>query len=215
MLDCHKLSCITFILFSGCSYPPWKCTTIRWKSWDAQGNIFSHHPWLGKWREVVRIWGFGDITLGSFFSCTLRTQPLVVEKGREVSPPYQRDGTQHSNHWVPETAGGKGRVDGWATSKERKKMEEGEKGKNSQCLYRLGYIKWQLLYSSVHNWVEILLVRRDECRFCPTAHCWWWNMEPFQLHHRSLSNRNRCNFASILKKRWHVNRREKVVVISI
>lgn len=32
-------------------------------------------------------------------------------RGREVSQPYQQDSTQHSNRWVPETAGGKGRVD--------------------------------------------------------------------------------------------------------
>ncbi len=150
--------------------------------------------WMG------RIGGVGDITLGSFFSCTLRTLPLVVEGGREVSQPYQQDSTQRSNRCVPETAGGKVRADGWATSKERKKKEEGEKEKR-QCLYRLGYIKWQLLYSSVHNWVEILLVRRDKCRFCPTAHCWWWNIETLQLHHKSLSNHSRCNLESILKKR--------------
>lgn len=96
--------------------------------------------------------------------------------GREFSRPYQQDSTQPSNRWVPETAGGKGRVDGWATSKERKR-EDGAMEKKRQCLYRLGYIKWQLLSSSVHNWVEILLVRWDECRLCPTAYCWWWNIE--------------------------------------
>lgn len=131
---------------------------------------------------------------------------------REVSQPYQQESTQRSNRRVPETAGGKGRVDEWATSKERKEEEEGEKGKR-QCLYRLGYIKWQLLYSSVHNWVEILLVRRDKCRFCPTAHCWWWNIETSQLHHKSLSNHSRCHLERIVKRKLHANRPEKTCYV--
>lgn len=56
------------------------------------------------------------------------------EGGREVSQRYQQDSTQHSNRWVPETAGGKGRADGWATSKERKKKEEGEKEKKAMFI---------------------------------------------------------------------------------
>lgn len=68
----------------------------------------------------MRIGGVGDITLGSFF-LSHPEDTAIGGGGREFSQPYQQDSTQPSNRWVPETAGGKGRVDGRATSKERKK----------------------------------------------------------------------------------------------
>lgn len=142
---------------------------------DAQGRVFSRHPWLAKWREGVRIGGVGDITLGSSFCRTLRTEPLVVEGGSflglisRTAPSPLIAGSQRQpevkGEWMGEQhpRREKGRMERWK--------------KKRQCLYRLGYIKWQLLSSSVHNWVEILLVRWDECRLCPTAYCWWWNIE--------------------------------------
>lgn len=125
MLHSYKLSCITFSHFSDCSYPPWKRRPICSKSWDAQACVFIHHPWLGKWWEWVRTGGVGDITLGSFF--LLPEDTAIGGGGRKISQPYQHDSTQRSNHWVPETAGGKGRVDEWATSKERKRRKERRK----------------------------------------------------------------------------------------
>lgn len=133
MLHSYKLSCITFAHFSGSSYPPWKCRAICSKSWDAQGNVFIHHPWLGEWWEGVRIGGAGDITLGSFFPCTLRTQPLVVEGGRFLSlisrtaPSTLIAGSQRQpevkGEWMSEQHPRRG-----------KKREEGERGKKAMFI---------------------------------------------------------------------------------
>lgn len=81
MLHCYKLSFITLTHFSGCSYPPLKRSPICPKSWDEQGAVFSHQPWLGEWcekkkkKEGVRIRVVGDITPGFVSSCTAGTQP--------------------------------------------------------------------------------------------------------------------------------------------
>lgn len=154
--------------------------------------------------------GVGDITLGFLFS--LHPEDTAIGSGgREVSQPYQQDSTQCSNHQVPETAGGKGWVDGWAASKDRVggkgRKERSEGGKKKLCLYLLGYSKWQLLSSSMHNWVESLLVGRDKCRFCPTAQCQRWNIDTLELHYKSLCNDCRWHLESIIserkaQKRW-------------
>jgi len=83
---------------------------------------------------------------------------------------------------------------------------QGEKGEGSRqgeeklCLYLLGCIKWQLLSRSMHNWVGILLWKEVCADICPTAHCWWWNIEALQLHHKSLCNSIRCQHESSFKR---------------
>lgn len=80
-------------------------------------------------------WVCGDITPGFFpyQPHTPRTQPSLLEGRRES---YQQDRGQRSNRCVPETAGGKGRVDGWATSEKEEKQENGVKeGKKGGDVY--------------------------------------------------------------------------------
>lgn len=203
MLHSHKLGYITFTHFSCWSYRPWKMQAYLFNVMRCTRQCIHPPPMI--WWMVSGGGGLGvlgTLPWAPFFPAPWGHSHWWWRKGgKDVSQPYQQDSTQRSNRLVPETAGGKGRVDGWATSKKRKKQEE-----KRLCLYLLGYIKWQLLYSSVHNWVEIILVRRDKCRFGPTAHCWWWNIAVLLLHHKSLSNHSGCHLGSILKKRLDLKR---------
>lgn len=133
-------------------------------------------------------WERWDITPGSF----LLSHPEDGDGGGWGSQPYQQDSTQLSNHWVPETAGGRE----WMGEQHQKEGKDERKKANFYTAQVTS--NDSCFYSSVCYREEILLGRRDTCTVCPTACCQWW----------SISICNTCLLATAAGSIWNASLRE-------